>query len=348
LDGIERFLQRQPYRNPTLQEESRNIGLESKRKIAQYILENKLLDELEKYVDEDIIDYQHMINLKKMSIVWQTKQVRSDINVNPDIFIPKRVENNPPLARHLFSLAEVCNNSTQIQTTDVQNIPILKFHFSVTLLSIYGQSGDKDTNRDPLFSIMPSTSGSNFDNILNSIIRWWMADSTEMENSNNIENSNDTNLWNGIGKHVINIFIELVGDNLYSLLQQHPRSKISQKLLFCTSCERNSTSDIRYIIPVPAKIDILGIVGYCECPSKKQRKVFLCKMPDDDSFNTVKNNFTPSALTWETTPNGTNNNLDRHYASLNSWKLLNKKLPEDINRSQWIVKVFRALADIYK
>jgi DNA primase catalytic core len=342
LDGIERFLQRQPHRNPTLPEDSREIGFESKQIMAQYVLKNDL-DGLECFVNkkDEPNNYQHMIKLKKICLIWQAKKVMSDKGTEiTDDFVLREIVGYTPLARHLFSLAEVFNNSTQIQNIGVQNISILKFHFAVTLLSIYGQSEDTDTDRDPLSAIAVSTNGAEPDNILNHVIRWWMVDS-EMEYS-------DTELWEQVGMRVISIFVELVGNNLFPLLQQHRRSKISQNLLFCTKCERNSESYIRYIIPVPTKIGIPGIIGYCDCPSEMKRKIFLCKMRDTDSFNIDDNNFTPDGLIWEVISDEDENKyLYKRYALLNSWKLLESELSKDKNRSQWIIKVFRALADVY-
>jgi DNA primase catalytic core len=346
LDGIERFLQRQPHRNPTLPEDSREIGFESKQTMAQYILKNRL-DRLESLVDEkdELNNFQHMIKLKKMCLISQAKKVMSDKDGKTKIpvdFIPNGIADYSSLARYLFSLAEVFNNSTQIQNIGVQNIPILKFHFSVTLLSIYGQSGNTGTDRDPLSVINDSENGTKLDNILNHVIRWWMVD-------DETKYSNDTELWKFVGVRVISIFVELVGDNLFSLLQQYKRSKISQKLLFCTNCKQSPLYDTCHIIPAPAKIGIPGIVGYCECPSEGEQNVFLCKMPCTDSSNSDENDFTPNTLSWRVTPKvNENNNQHRRYALLNSWKLLDPKLPEGINRPQWIAEVFRALADVYK
>jgi DNA primase catalytic core len=350
LDGIERFLQRQPHRNPTLPEDSRKKGLQAKQKMAQYILENNL-NELEKHVNksedevENIENYRHMINLKKMSLVWQAKKVMSDEYSGTEIptnFIPSKITDYLPLARHLFSLAEVFNNSTQVQNTRVQNIPILQFHFAVTLLNIFGHIKESDVNRDPLSSVIISKNNSEIDDLLNYVIRLWMTDDVS-QNEENEKHEEE------IVTQAIQVFIELVGyNNLYKLFQKYPRSKISYELLFGKDAEQNSNYQYTFI-PVPTNINVPGIIGYSSPTSnaseKEQNKqsVFICKK---DNSIPDENDFTPKNLTWE---KGIENyGLCRYSASLNSRKLLPSKPPNDINKPEWIAKVFRALADKYE
>lgn len=336
LDGMERLLHRQPHRNPTLPESSRQDGLAAKTKMAKYILDDVFIS-LENKIDKEngLDDFRHMVLLKKMSLVWQAKTILADDSTPITSFVPKKISHYDAIARHLFSLAEVFQNNDYLAETGLQSVSILKFHLAITLLTVYATCDHTDPSRDPLSIITPPDTFStvNSDSLLEQIVQWWKPSETT-----NV--TEDAERWKKIGSTVSRIFIELLGNKAIGLLIKKQRGIITKELLFCTPC---SHEDLLRIIPAPTQIGVPGLTGYCDCDGSC-RYAFLCKQTGEIE----EKEFSPDDLSWVITPSQNNTQeFCRRRAALNSWERF-PGIPNDDSKFRRTAHMFRKLHEFYE